>query len=225
MTDCIFRADPRGRTEVEHLPQKLQGTTFDLLEMLAIESNIELLVIPVDLLVSRSLEEWLPRQKYVKNCTEREDIAARLHVLRLRKLDDLRCDIAGGAASEEKILLEVDVACKTEIHDHRLKGTSPQHDIFRLEVPVHDPVTMDVPQSRKYPRCDRLHFFLRKMPTSFLDGLEKRLSGQQLQDNIDRVVRLKHSLQFEHVGVGFCVQLPENSQLVNQAFLATLGAI
>lgn len=178
MTQCIICTNPRGRIEVKHLPQKLQGASFDLLKMLTVEPNIELFVVSVHLLVSRPLEQWLPDQKYMKNCTKRKDIAAWLYVLGLGKLDDLRCDIAGGAASEEKILLEINIACKTEIHDHRLESTPPQHNVLRFEVPVHDPVTVDVSQSCKYPRCDFLHFFLRKMSTSFLDSLEKRLPGQ-----------------------------------------------
>ena len=172
----------------------MQGTAFHLLEVLTVQANIELFVVSVDLFVFSPLEQRLAHQKDVEDRTQRENIAARLNVLRLRKLDYLRSDIPRGSTPEEKVLLEIDVTGKTEIHDNWLESTATQHDILRFEVTMHDPMTVDVPQTSKHTRSDRFYLLFRKVSLSFLDGLEKGLSRQQLKHNIDRVVRFEHCL-------------------------------
>lgn len=63
----------------------------------------------------------------------REDIALWFDVLALVELDDLGRHVAGGAASEEEILVDVGKSGKAVVDDNwRHEAVRPKHDVLGL---------------------------------------------------------------------------------------------
>ncbi len=54
--------------------------------------------------------------------------------------------------------------------------------------------------------------------------MEECLPFEELEDNIDGVLGLIDSFEAEDVRLMFCIELPEDSKLVDQTFLSILGS-
>ena len=56
------------------------------------------------------------------------------------------------------------------------------------------------------------------------DSVEECLPFEELENNIDGVLGLIDSFEAEDVRLMFCIELPEDSKLVDQTFLSVLGS-
>lgn len=54
--------------------------------------------------------------------------------------------------------------------------------------------------------------------------MEESLPFEELEDDIDGVLGLIDSFEAEDVRLMFCIELPEDSKLVDQTFLSVLGS-
>ena len=106
--------------------------------------HLEFLVVFVDLLVLDSLEDRHLGYEDVEDRPQREDITLGLNMDALGKVDDLRCDVAGGATAKKKIGGYVYIGGQTEVHDDWAQSAFSNHDILWFDVAMHNPVFVDV---------------------------------------------------------------------------------
>lgn len=126
--------------------------------------------------------------------TSREDIAFWLDVLAFIELDDFRGDVTWGSASEEEVFFEVGKSSKSVVNDDRRHGSGrSKHDVFRLQIAMHDPLTVHFSHSAQQTMHEFLDFCLSEETIGLLDPMEELSSGQDLQNHIDGVFRLVDS--------------------------------
>jgi hypothetical protein len=144
----------------------------------ALQADIELFVVVIDLLVLAPREERLPAQQHVEDSSERKHVAGWLDVLAAGEVDDLRSDVAGSAAPEEYILFLVDVGGKAEVDDHWLAGVTSQHDVLGLYIAMHYSALVHMLQPLQKTANDPLNLILSEPSFSVLNSLEQGLSSQ-----------------------------------------------
>lgn len=138
----------------------------------------------------------------MENDASREDIANRvtfgIHVL---DIDDLWCNKARSATSDEQILLFLSVGRQSKIANRKiLRIILPKNYILGLEVAVDYFVFRKMPQSFQ----NITHYLLYLLSLKFFttpQHLVELLPLQILQDNIDGVLGFIHSFQFHDVSV------------------------
>ena len=158
-----------GRVEDEHASEQVECGFVHRCEVLAFQLEAEGFVVAVYLVVLAAFEERLAHQQNMEDSSQGKDVADGLNVLRLRKLDDLRGDVARSAASEEEILLDVGVGGKSEVHDYWLERFSSQHDVLWFQVAVHHSALVDVLQPAQQSSYDLLHLVVAEVALPFLD--------------------------------------------------------
>ena len=123
-----------------------------------------------------------------------KDVTYGLNMFRLNEFDDFGGDVARSATSEEEILLDVSIGCKSKIHDDWLKRFASQHDVLRLQIAVHHSTLVDMLQPAQQSSYDFFDLIIAEVPLPFLDELKQRLAGQQLQHHVNGVIRLINCL-------------------------------
>lgn len=157
--------------------------------------------------------------------SQREDVTDGLNMLRLSEFNDLRCDVARSAASEEEILLDISIGCESEIHDDWLERFSSQHDVLWLQIAVHDSTLVDMLQPAQQSSYDFLDLIIAEVPLPLLDELKQRLACQQFQYHINGVIRLKNRLQLQHILMWFFIEFSQYCQFIDQTLLSVLGTV
>lgn len=114
--------------------------------MLQVKS--EIFVVIIDFLEFLTIEQCFLCEKDVENGPGREHIASGLNFLPFLQGCDLWSNVAWCPASEKNVIIGVDVGSKAEIDDNRVHAAiASHHDVFRLDVSVHDPLLVDMLES------------------------------------------------------------------------------
>jgi uncharacterized metal-binding protein len=87
---------------------------------------------------------------------------------------------------------------------------------------MHDAVAVHMVETLQQSRKDSLDLRCRETAAG-LNCVEESFPLEQFEDNIDRIIRLVNSFEAKNVGLIFCIQLPEDCKLVDQALFAILG--
>lgn len=124
----------------------------------------------------------------MEDSPKRKHIAYGLDMLELSQFEDLRGHVAWGSASEEEILIQVSKSRQPEVYNNRLQRISPQHDVLRLQIPMHDPFAMHMPHSPQQSTHNPSYLLLTEPPIPILNSVVERLAGQQFHDHINRVI-------------------------------------
>lgn len=114
----------------------------------------------------------------------------------LTQSNDLRRNVARGTTSKEKVLLDICVGGQPEIDDDWLHWSLiSEHDIFRLDVSVHDPPLVHMRQPWNKAEHALPHLSRGEVPVSFLDPMEQLPTIQQVQDYVNWVAWFVNSLE------------------------------
>lgn len=182
--------------DYQHPLQKLPRRVGNIGKAISIKRKIALSVVPAYFFILAACEQGLPAEEQMEDSPKRKHIAYGLDMLELGQFEDLRGHVAWGSASEEEILIHVGKSRQPEVYNNRLQRISPQHDVLRLQIPMHDPFAMHMPHSPQQSSHNPLYFLLAEPPIPILNSVVERLAGQQFHDHINRVIRLVDSLYF-----------------------------
>lgn len=130
----------------------------------------------------------------------REDIANRVHLLSLDQRGDLWGHIPRSATAVEDVVVRIHEGGKSEIDDDWIEAIiTAQHDVFRLDVSMHDPIIVDLLQSPRQTDHELLHLSQAELSLPLVDAAVQLARGEQLQDDIQRVIGLEDTLQFDEM--------------------------
>lgn len=137
----------------------------------------------------------------MEDSPKREDVALRFNVLSLGESGDFRSDVARSAASVEDVIIAVGICREAEISNDRHKSSvSSQHNVLRLDVPMHDSVVVHFLESNRHSSDELLGLSRSEDCLSFIDAAVQLPVGKKLEYNVDGVVRLEDSLALDDVG-------------------------
>mmetsp|Transcript_52958 Transcript_52958/g.172360 ORF Transcript_52958/g.172360 Transcript_52958/m.172360 type:complete len:298 (-) Transcript_52958:582-1475(-) len=105
-------------------------------------------------------------------------------LLRVVLLQNLRGDVRQGAAAVVHLYVRVPDLAETKVYEHQVVTmSSVVEEVFQLEVPVHDAVTVQVVQRQKH-LSRRLGRILLGVPRALRDAVEKLAALKTLHDQI-----------------------------------------
>ena len=178
----------------KHVLEQLQSFRVEAGVSLSFEVELHLLVLLVDLLVFGSFEDRLSGEEDMEDDSCRKDVAFRFDVLALVELDDFGRNVAWSSTPEEEVFLEIGEGGKSIIDDDRRHGSGgSKHDVFRLQIAVHDPLAVHLPHPAQQAVHELLDLALSEETIRLLDPVEELSSGQDLQHHVDGVLGLVDS--------------------------------
>ena len=133
--------------------------------------------------------------------SEGEDVAGGAELLSLLAGDDLGGDIAGGAAPVEEVVFGLGVGSQAKVgNDGSESVLAPEHDVFRLDIAVHDLVLVHFVEALCHAPHKCLNLFLGEAGHPLVDPAVELSVSQQLEDDVDGVLALENGLQLHDVG-------------------------
>jgi hypothetical protein len=216
MGQNLSSSDALGRLSPQHLPEEVQSHWIHLLVGGGVEVELHLAVVVVDFIAVLALEEGALQQQDVQDDTGGEDVALGGNLLTLLERGDFGSDVAGSTAPVVEVVLGVNIGSKSEVDYYWLEtSAASQHDVLGLDVPVHHSQFVHFLETAGQTMHELLDFRHAELGLFLVDAGVKLSVGQQLHDQVEGVVRLEDSFQFEQVGT-----VPGSHQLdfVQQSF-------
>ena len=135
--------DPFLRVGLEHSSEEVKCLSIYILVDGGAEIEFQFFIVIVDLFTFLSFKERSADEHDVEDGSKRKYIAFRLDMVSLVKGGHFGGNIARGSASIEHVIIGVGICSQAEIdNDGHESGLSSQHDVFRLDVAMHDPIVM-----------------------------------------------------------------------------------
>jgi hypothetical protein len=145
----------------QHPPQQVHGLRVHSLVAGGVEAEVAFSVALVHFLGGSPLEDGSLHEQDVEDEAQGEDVAGRGQSVPLLAADDLRRHVPGGPAAVEDVVLSVHVHGQAQVGDHRVEpGGSSQHDVFGLDVAVHDAVLVHFEEALGHAPHEGFDFFL-----------------------------------------------------------------
>ena len=127
----------------EHSSKEVKSLGIHIFVKRTVEVELHLLVVLVDLISSFPLKELLPHKQDMENGTQWKNVAFWFYVISFLDGCNLRGNIAWSSASVKNVVFSVSIRGKAEINDDWIKACfSSKHDVFGLDISMHDSVVM-----------------------------------------------------------------------------------
>ena len=133
--------------------------------------------------------------------SEGEDVAGGAELLAFLAGEDFGSYIAGGAAAVEEVVFGLGIGGQAKVSDDGGESVlAPEHDVFRLDVSVHDLILVHLVEALGHAPHKRLNLLLGEAGHPLVDPAVELSVSQQLEDDVDGVLALENGLQLHDVG-------------------------
>lgn len=137
----------------------------------------------------------------MENKPKREDVTLRVNFISFLAGKNFRGNVSGGAASVVNIVFRLSIDCKSKVSYDWIESIfSSQHDVFRLDISMHDFVFVHFIESSGHSPHEGLDLFFREPCQSLVDSRMELPITEELKDDVDGVLALEDGFQFHDIG-------------------------